>query len=110
MSLLRREKYPGFPSHLKRRQSPLESQEELQGSCHHSKRPDVPNHSRYTCFPCTDSTVTPSIDSQHESTCDSPVAPQEKATDPYVNSTGSLTLLLQLERTADLQVSTGDEA
>ena len=70
------------------------------------KDPDVQILSRYTRFPCTDSTVTPSIDSQHESTCDSPVAPQEKATDPYVNSTGSLTVLLQLERKADLHVST----
>ena len=60
-----------FPLCLKRRQSHLESREELQGSCHHSKRPDVPNHSRYTCFPCTDSTVTTTIDSQHDCTCDS---------------------------------------
>ena len=74
------------------------------------KDPDVPIHSRYIWFPCTDSTVTPSIDSKHDGTCDSPVAPWEKPTDPYVNSTGSLTLLLQLERKADLHVSTGDEA
>ena len=37
------------------------------------------------------------IDSKQDGTCDSPVAHKEKATDPYVNSTGSLTLLLQLE-------------
>ena len=30
---------PAFLSHLKRRWSQLESWEELQGSCHHSKRP-----------------------------------------------------------------------
>ena len=41
---------------------------------------------------------------------DSPVATQEKATNPYVNSTGNVTLLFQLERKADLQVSTRDEA
>ena len=35
----------------------------------------------------------------------SPVAFQEKATNPYVNSTGSLTLLLQLERKTDLHIS-----
>ena len=34
---------------------------------------------------------------------------QEKATDPYVNSTGNLTLLLQLGRKKDLHVSTQDE-
>ena len=32
-----------FPSHLKRRPSQLETQEELQGSCHNSKRPWCPN-------------------------------------------------------------------
>ena len=35
------------------------------------KDPDVPVHSRDTWYPCTDSTVTPSIDSQHNVTCDS---------------------------------------
>ena len=74
------------------------------------KDPNVPIQSRYTWFPCTDSTVTWSIDSQHDGTCDSPVAPWAKATNPYVNSTGRLTLLLQLERKADLHVSTRDEA
>ena len=47
------------------------------------KNPDVPTHSRYTCFPCTDSTVTLRIDSKHDGRCDSPVAPREKATDPF---------------------------
>ena len=40
-----------------------------------------------------DSTVTPSIDSKQDGTCDIPVAAREKDADPYVNSTGSLTLL-----------------
>ena len=39
---------PSVPLHLKRRCSQLESREELQGWCHHSKDPDVPVHSRYT--------------------------------------------------------------
>ena len=34
---------PAFPSHFKRRRSPLDTREELQGSCHHSKRPRCPN-------------------------------------------------------------------
>ena len=68
--------------------------------------PEFPFHSRYTCFPCTDSAVTASIDSQHDGNCDSPLEPREKATDPCVNSTGSLTLQLQLERKADFHVST----
>ena len=70
------------------------------------KDPEFPFHSRYTCFPCTDSAVTASIDSQHDGTCDSPLKPREKATDPCVNSTGSLTLLLQLGRKADVHEST----
>ena len=44
------------------------------GSCHHSQRPpDVSVHSRETCFPCTDSTFKPRIDSHHGGTWDSPV-------------------------------------
>ena len=35
------------------------------------KDPDVPIHSRYTCFPNSDSTVTPSVDSKYDSTYDS---------------------------------------
>ena len=57
------------------------------------KDTNVPIHSRYTGFPSTDSTVTPRIDSKHNSSCDSAVAPREKATYPYVNSKGSLTVL-----------------
>ena len=74
------------------------------------KDPEFPFHSRYTCFPCTDSAVTASIDSQRDGTCDSPLAPREKATDLYANSTGSLTLLLQLERKVHLHGSTRNKA
>ena len=66
---------PAFPSHLKRRWSQRETGEERQGSCHHSKEPHVPIHSRYTWFPCTDSAVILSIDSKHSGMFDSPVAP-----------------------------------
>ena len=38
------------------------------------------------------------------------MAPQERATDPYVSSTESLTLLLHLEWKAHFLVSTRDEA
>ena len=48
--------------------------------------------------PASDLTVTPRIDSEHYGSCDNPVAPREEATDTYVNSTGGLTLLLQLWR------------
>ena len=69
------------------------------------KHPDVPMPSSYTSLPCTALTVTPRIDSKHDGRCDSPVAPREKATDPYANSTGNLTLLLECRRKADLHVS-----
>ena len=53
------------------------------------------------------STVTWIIYSHHGGTCDSPLGkPRGKATDPCVNSTGSLTLLVQLRRKADMNVST----
>ena len=39
------------------------------------KEPNVQIHSRYTAFPCTDSTVTPIIHSKQDGSCDSPAAP-----------------------------------
>ena len=59
-----------FPSNLKMRRSQLETREELQGSCHNSKRPRSPNHSRETWLPCTDSTVTQRINSKHDGRCE----------------------------------------
>ena len=100
----------GFPSHLKRRRSQLKIERNSRGHATITKEPHVSIHSRETWFPCNDSTVMPSINSKHDGRCDSPVAPREKAIDPYVNSTGSLALLLQLERKADLHVSIQDEA
>ena len=43
-------------------------------------------------------------------TYDSPVAPGGNATDPCVNTTGSMTLLIQLRRKVDVHFSTRDEA
>ena len=60
------------------------------------KDPDFQIHCRYTWLTCTDLAVIPNINSKHDGMCDSLVAPRGNATDPYVNSTGSLTLLLQL--------------
>ena len=74
------------------------------------KVPDVQIHSTYNRFPCTDSTVTPSIDSQHYGTCDSPLAPRERDTDLYVKLRGNLRLLLQPERKADFNVTTREVA
>ena len=48
MSLLRREKYPGFPSQLKRRLSQLETRENSRGRATIPKDRDVPIHYKYT--------------------------------------------------------------
>ena len=87
------------------------------GSCHHSQSsPDVSVHSRETCFPYTASAFKPRIDSHHGSTWDSPVGkprgkasweslvgkPRGKATDPLIHAKGSVTLLLQLGRKAQV--------
>ena len=69
-------------------------------------RPSTPD--KPDCL--TDSTVTQRIYSKHEERCDSPVAPQAKALDPYVTSTGRLTPILHLERKVEFHVSTRDEA
>ena len=37
-----RKEIPAFPLHLKRRRSQLDTPEEVQGSCHHFKRPRCP--------------------------------------------------------------------
>ena len=60
--------------------------------------------------PATHTMVTLRTDSKQDGACDIPVAPREKPTDPYLNMIGSLTLVSQLERRADLHVFTRDEA
>ena len=73
-SLRGRKRFPAFPSHLKRRRSPQERREELQGR---ATIPRVPQMSQSipgkTCFPCTASTFKPRIDSHHGGTWDIPV-------------------------------------
>ena len=72
--------FQAFPSHLKRRHSPQERREELQGRATFPESPDVSVHSRETCFPCTASTFKPRIDSHHGGTWDTPVGkPRGKA-------------------------------
>ena len=81
LSLRGRERIPGFP---------VASEEEVlstgkgrgtPGSCHHSQSPpDVSDHSRETCFPCTVSTFKTRIDSHNGGKWDSPVEkPRGKA-------------------------------
>ena len=83
---------PALPLQLKEWWSKLDTREELQGSCHHFQRPQCPNALQIHLTPLQDSTVTPRTDSKHNGGYDSPEALQKKATDPYVNMTGSQTL------------------
>ncbi|KAI4572640.1 hypothetical protein MJT46_005708 [Ovis ammon polii x Ovis aries] len=72
--LFRRERIPGVPVASQEEALFTGKGRETPGSCHHSKSPpDVPVHSRGTCFPCTALTFKPRIDSHHVWTWDSPV-------------------------------------
>ena len=112
-----------FPSHLKRRRSPKERREELQGraTIHRVTQisQSIPGKA---FFPCTASTFKPKIDSHHGGTWDSPVGkprgkaseeslvgkPRGKSTDTLILAKGSVTLLLQLGRKALVHVPTRD--
>ena len=110
LSLSGRKEFPAFPSHLKRRRSPQERREELQGRATSQSHPDVSVHSRETCFSCTASNFKPRIDSHHGGTWDSPLGkPRGKATDPLIHAKGSVTLLLQLGRKAHVHDPIRDE-
>ena len=114
-----RERIPTFPSHLKRRRSPKERREELQG------RATIPRTPR--CF----STFQGNLFSLHcldfqaedrltarwhvgepcgKDSWESLVGkPRGKATDPLIHAKGSVTLLLQLGRKAHVHAATRDE-
>ena len=62
-----------FLSHLKRRRSPQERPEELQGRATIPRVPQMSVHSRESCFPCTASNLEPRFHSHHGGTWDSPV-------------------------------------
>ena len=72
--------FGAFPSHLKRRRSPQEQREELQGRATIPRVPHISIFSRENCFPCTASTFKPRIDSHHGGPWDSRVGkPRGKA-------------------------------
>ena len=81
LSLLGRERIPGVPTASQEEALSTGKARGTPGSCHHSlSPPDVSVHSRETCFPCTASAFTLSIDSHHGGTWDSPVGkPRGKA-------------------------------
>ena len=67
--------FPVFLSHLKRRHSPQERREVLQGRARIPRVPQMSQSiSRETCFHCIALAFKPRIDSHHCGTWDSPVA------------------------------------
>ena len=74
LSLRVRERIPGVPVASQEGALSTGKARGTPGSCHHSQSPpDVSVHSRENCFPCTDSTFKPRINSHHGGTWDSPV-------------------------------------
>ena len=119
-----RERIPGVPVASQEQALSTGKARGTPGSCHHSQSSqDVSVHSRETCFPCTASTFKPRINSHHGGTWDSPVGkprgkaswesllgkPRWKATDPLIHAKGSVTLLLQQGRKANVHAPTRDE-
>ena len=111
--------FPAFPTHLKRRRSPQERREELQG---HATIPRVPQMSQSI----PGKTVFPALPRFHakdrltprwhvgqpcgKASWESIVGkPRGKATDPLIHAKGSVTLLLQLGRKAHVHAPTRDE-
>ena len=107
--------FPAFPSHLKRRRSPQERREELQGR---ATIPRVPQMSQ--SIPGKTVFRTPlrisSRGSPHTTVARGTDMweslegkPRGKATDPLIHAKGSVTLLLQLGRKAHVHAPTRDE-
>ena len=111
--------FPAIPSHLKRRRSPQERREELQGRatiprvpqmsqsipgnlfslhCLHFQAEDRLTPRWHVGQPCEKASW-----ESHEG------KPRGKATDPLINAKGSVTMLLQLGRKAHVHAPTRDE-
>ena len=108
--------FPAFPSHLKRRRSPKERGEELQGRATIPRLPQmcqsVPQEPVFPALPrlsrrgSTHTTVT-----RGTALWESLVGKTRgKATDPLVHARGSVTLLLQHGRKGHAHAPTRDEA
>ena len=107
--------FPAFPSHLKKRSSPQERREEIQGratiprvpqmSQSISGKPDFPALPRISSRGSTHTTMAPGT-APWESLVGKP---RGKATDPLIHEKGSLTLLLQLGWKAHVHAPTQDD-
>ena len=111
--------FPVFPSHLKRRRSPQERREELQGRATIPRVPQMLSPSEETQFSlhCLDfqaeNRLTPRWhvgQPSGKASWESLVGkPPRKATDSWIHAKGSVTLLLQLGRKAHVHAPTRDE-
>ena len=110
--------FPAFPSHLKKRRSPEEWQEELQGRATFPESPRClsPFQGNLFSLHCLDiqaeDRLTPRWQVRQpcgKASWESLVGkPRGKATDPLIHSKGSVTLLLQLGRKAHVHAPTRD--
>ena len=112
---LDRKEFPAFLSHLKRRRSPQERREELQGRATIPRvpqmsqsipgKPDFPALPRISSRGSTHTTM-----ARGTALWESLVGkPRGKATDPLIHAKGSVTLLLQLGRKAHVHAPTQDD-
>ena len=111
--------FPVFPSHLKRRRSPQERREELQGRVTFPESPRCLSPFQGTLFSlhCLDfqaeDRLTPRCHLGQpcgKASWESLVGkPRGKDTDPLIHAKGSVTLLLQLGRKAHVHAPTRDE-
>ena len=111
--------FPAFPSHLKRRRSPQERREELQGPATIPRvlqmSQSIPGKLVFPALPLLSSRgSTPTTVARGTALWESLVEslvekPRAKATDPLIHAEGSVALLLQLVRKAHMHAPTRDE-
>ena len=111
--------FPVFPSHLKRRRSPQERREELQGRATIPRVPQisqsVPGKHVFPALPGLSSRGSTHTTVARGTACGKTSwesllgKPQGKATDPLIHAKGSVTLLLELGRKAHVHAPTRDE-
>ena len=107
--------FPVFPSHLKRKRSPQERREELQGRATIPRVPQIsqsiPGKPVLPTLPRLSSRgSTHTTEVRGTALWESLMGmPRGKATDPLIHAKGSATLLLQLGRKAHVHAPTRDE-
>ena len=107
--------FPKFPSHLKRRRSPQERREELQGRATIPRvtqiSQSIPGNPVFPALPRVSSRgSTHTTVARGTALWESLVGKHRgKATDPLIHAKGSVTLLLQLGRKAHVHAPTRDE-